>query len=247
MSLRDSLFLSLQSHGFQRLRRVGRAWRRPMPSWARPSPRSPAAGSTCAAATCAPSSGAGAGAGIAAAFGAPLTGAFYAFEIIIGSYAVANIAPVVGAALAGALVAHFLGERRPGRPGRRQRHPGAVPLSAVRRSGRGLRRRSASPSCAWWRWPRAAADRLPGPSWLRPAFGGLLLAALAWSRPRPCRPDTGRWPRSGRPSGDRRPGPADRWPRRPLRSSPWASAFAAACSSPRCSWARWSDGCSPSP
>ena len=38
--------------------------------------------------------GAGAGAGIAAAFGAPLTGAFYAFEIIIGSYTIANIAPV---------------------------------------------------------------------------------------------------------------------------------------------------------
>ncbi|HEY5289350.1 MAG TPA: chloride channel protein, partial [Caulobacteraceae bacterium] len=37
--------------------------------------------------------GAGAGAGIAAAFGAPLTGAFYAFEIIIGSYSVVNIAP----------------------------------------------------------------------------------------------------------------------------------------------------------
>ena len=36
--------------------------------------------------------GAGAGAAIGAAFGAPLTGAFYAFEIIIGSYTVANVA-----------------------------------------------------------------------------------------------------------------------------------------------------------
>ncbi|HEV7157880.1 MAG TPA: chloride channel protein [Caulobacteraceae bacterium] len=44
--------------------------------------------------------GAGAGAGIAAAFGAPLTGAFYAFEIIIGSYTVVNIAAVVAAAIA---------------------------------------------------------------------------------------------------------------------------------------------------
>ncbi len=52
--------------------------------------------------------GAGAGAGIAAAFGAPLTGAFYAFEIIIGSYTVANIAPVVAATLAGALVSRLL-------------------------------------------------------------------------------------------------------------------------------------------
>src|SRR3569833_2783604 len=37
--------------------------------------------------------GAGAGAAIAAAFGAPLTGAFYAFEIIIGAYTVAGVAP----------------------------------------------------------------------------------------------------------------------------------------------------------
>jgi len=54
--------------------------------------------------------GAGAGAAIAAAFGAPLTGAFYAFEIIIGSYTIANIAPVVAATLAATLVtrlAHF--------------------------------------------------------------------------------------------------------------------------------------------
>jgi CIC family chloride channel protein len=48
--------------------------------------------------------GAGAGAAIAAAFGAPLTGAFYAFEIIIGSYTIANIAPVVAATLAATLM-----------------------------------------------------------------------------------------------------------------------------------------------
>jgi CIC family chloride channel protein len=53
--------------------------------------------------------GAGAGSAIAAAFGAPLTGAFYAFELIIGSYTVASIAPVVGAALAGYAVSWFLG------------------------------------------------------------------------------------------------------------------------------------------
>jgi CIC family chloride channel protein len=54
--------------------------------------------------------GAGAGAAIGAAFGAPLTGAFYAFEIVIGSYTIANIAPVVAASLAAVVVtrlAHF--------------------------------------------------------------------------------------------------------------------------------------------
>ncbi len=53
--------------------------------------------------------GAGAGAGIAAAFGAPLTGAFYAVEIVIGSYSTASIAPIVAAALAAALVMRGLG------------------------------------------------------------------------------------------------------------------------------------------
>jgi CIC family chloride channel protein len=53
--------------------------------------------------------GAGAGASIAAAFGAPLAGAFYAFEIVIGAYTPSAIAPVAAAALAGTLVAHVLG------------------------------------------------------------------------------------------------------------------------------------------
>ncbi|WP_062203346.1 chloride channel protein [Aureimonas sp. AU12] len=53
--------------------------------------------------------GAGAGAGIAAAFGAPLVGAFYAFEIVIGAYTPAAIAPVAAAALSGSLVAKALG------------------------------------------------------------------------------------------------------------------------------------------
>ncbi|MBO9709528.1 MAG: chloride channel protein [Caulobacter sp.] len=53
--------------------------------------------------------GAGAGAAIAAAFGAPLTGAFYAFEIVIGAYTVANLAPVAAAALAAVLVAERMG------------------------------------------------------------------------------------------------------------------------------------------
>lgn len=53
--------------------------------------------------------GAGAGAGIAAAFGAPLAGAFYAFEIVIGAYTPSAIAPVAAAALAGASVAQALG------------------------------------------------------------------------------------------------------------------------------------------
>ncbi|KQP61458.1 chloride channel protein [Methylobacterium sp. Leaf399] len=49
--------------------------------------------------------GCGSAAAIAAAFGAPLTGAFYAFELIVGTYSIAILTPVVVAALCGSLVA----------------------------------------------------------------------------------------------------------------------------------------------
>ena len=52
--------------------------------------------------------GSGAAAGIAGAFGAPLAGAFYGFELIIGSYSPTSLAPVGIAALVGFLVAHAL-------------------------------------------------------------------------------------------------------------------------------------------
>jgi len=48
--------------------------------------------------------GCGAAGAIAAAFNAPLTGAFYAFELIIGAYTLQTLAPVGIAALTGALV-----------------------------------------------------------------------------------------------------------------------------------------------
>ncbi len=53
--------------------------------------------------------GAGAAGAIAAAFGAPLTGAFYGFEVVIGAYSVANAAPVMAAAIAGALFSQSVG------------------------------------------------------------------------------------------------------------------------------------------
>ena len=57
--------------------------------------------------------GCGAAGAIAAAFGAPVTGAFYAFELIIGSYTIANLAPVMASAVAGSLVAGTLGGVEP--------------------------------------------------------------------------------------------------------------------------------------
>jgi CIC family chloride channel protein len=52
--------------------------------------------------------GCGAAAAIAAAFDAPLTGAFYGFELIIGVYTIVNVAPVLAAALMGSVTAGLL-------------------------------------------------------------------------------------------------------------------------------------------
>ncbi len=53
--------------------------------------------------------GCGAAGAIAAAFDAPLTGAFYAFELVVGVYSAAALAPVVAGAVAGTLVARLFG------------------------------------------------------------------------------------------------------------------------------------------
>ena len=58
--------------------------------------------------------GCGAEAAIAGAFGAPLGGAFYGFELIIGSYSTASLAPVGMAALLGYLTAQAFAPARLG-------------------------------------------------------------------------------------------------------------------------------------
>ncbi|HXN67086.1 MAG TPA: chloride channel protein, partial [Bradyrhizobium sp.] len=58
--------------------------------------------------------GCGAAGAIAGAFGAPLGGAFYGFELIIGSYSIASLAPVGMAALFGFLTAQAFAPDRLG-------------------------------------------------------------------------------------------------------------------------------------
>jgi CIC family chloride channel protein len=53
--------------------------------------------------------GCGAAAAIAGAFNAPLTGAFYAFELVIGTYSIGTFGPVAVAALVSLAVVHGLG------------------------------------------------------------------------------------------------------------------------------------------
>ncbi|MDB5458614.1 MAG: chloride channel protein [Caulobacteraceae bacterium] len=127
--------------------------------------------------------GAGAGAAIAAAFGAPLTGAFYAFEVVIGTYTVSSVAPVAAAALAAALVARASGETIYGMA------PEAVggTLTAAAYglyAGLGL-------VCAVFgigvmrlvAVMEGLVGRSPIPRWARPAVGGVVLIAFAAASP----------------------------------------------------------------
>jgi CIC family chloride channel protein len=126
--------------------------------------------------------GLGAGAGIAAAFDAPLTGAFYAFEIIIGSYTAANIAPVVAAALAAALVARVLGA---------DTLVMRTTVTDVLSVSHYLLFAALGLVCALMgvtimrlvALSEGLVARLPMPAWSRPAVGGLLLAAIAFVQP----------------------------------------------------------------
>jgi CIC family chloride channel protein len=125
--------------------------------------------------------GSGAGAAIAAAFGAPLAGAFYAFEVVIGAYSPVAIAPVVAAALAGAQTAQRLGvvpyivDVRPG--------PEIHTLGYLIYAALGI-------GCALIGIAimRAVAlvegsSRAVLPSWSRPIVGGAILAMIALASP----------------------------------------------------------------
>lgn len=126
--------------------------------------------------------GCGAAGAIAAAFGAPLTGAFYAFELIVGVYSVSNVAAITAASLSAVLTATALG----GAPYALATAPvlGVRPIHYLMLMAIGL------VACAIgilvmqvtaWVERMFEASRLP--RWARPAVGGLMVGLLAMISP----------------------------------------------------------------
>jgi CIC family chloride channel protein len=122
--------------------------------------------------------GCGAAGAIAAAFNAPLTGAFYACELIIGVYSVASAAPILAAAIAAAFVSGHLS----GAPYSLEiasvapaslTQSAALMVLAVLTGLIGIATMYAS----------AFAERLFAvtwiPVWLKPVIGGLMVGAMA--------------------------------------------------------------------
>lgn len=126
--------------------------------------------------------GCGAAGAIAGAFGAPLAGAFYAFELVIGSYAVASLAPVGIAALLGYLVANPFAHATLGLGTLVVSHVTVIDLLVaatvgVAAAGVGIAlMRGVSLS-------ESLLNGLPARTILRPALGGAMVGAFALVTP----------------------------------------------------------------
>src|SRR5581483_1665068 len=125
---------------------------------------------------------AGAGAAIAAAFNAPLAGAFYGYELILGSYTTRALAPVIVATVCAALTQRSLSHMKDlfTVTGGFTVTPGSYVLFAllgVAAAGVAVLAMQAVT------WTERGLRHSGLPDWLRPAAGGALLSAIAFYAP----------------------------------------------------------------
>jgi CIC family chloride channel protein len=126
--------------------------------------------------------GCGAAGAIAAAFGAPLTGAFYAFELIVGVYSISNVASIMAASLSAYLTSQALSGspyalHAPAVAPLHASHYLAILLLGLIASGLGV---------AVMKMTAVFEDGFSAlriPPWLRPTIGGLMMGGLALITP----------------------------------------------------------------
>jgi CIC family chloride channel protein len=126
--------------------------------------------------------GCGAAAAIAANFNAPLAGIFYALELVIGGYAVSAMVPVAVAGITGTLTAHLVFDVNPiyyivTPPMLTSTDYLLFCVLGLAAAGVGVGvMRAATTVEGLFRWAAI-------PLWLRPALGGLAVAALGLLHP----------------------------------------------------------------
>ena len=126
--------------------------------------------------------GCGAAGAIAAAFNAPLTGAFYAFELVIGTYSLGMLAPVAASALCAVSVQRLLLGDEPG-------FDIALPTSIETEGFLPILALGIVCALAGIAIMRGvtlveqAFSRIKVPGWTRPAIGGLAVGCMALATP----------------------------------------------------------------
>jgi CIC family chloride channel protein len=126
--------------------------------------------------------GCGAAGAIAAAFNAPLTGAFYAFELVMGTYSLATLAPVMASAICAVMVQRLILGDEPGYDVPTPSSMATVDFLPVIALGM----LCALGGIAIMRGVTITEQlftRSQVPSWVRPAIGGLALGCLALISP----------------------------------------------------------------
>jgi len=124
----------------------------------------------------------GAAGAIAAAFNAPLAGAFYAFETILGAYSVASLAPIAASAVVSTLVArlfvdHSLLATPPGGDSLAPTAFAHIVVVALLCSGVAIALMSMVASA------ERVFNSLVRPSWLRPVVGGAIVGLIGVATP----------------------------------------------------------------
>jgi CIC family chloride channel protein len=126
--------------------------------------------------------GCGVAAAVAASFNAPIAGVFFAHEVVLGHYAASAFAPIVIASVIGTAISRlhygdFPAFIVPHFGAMHDWEFGLFALIGVASAGAALLFLHAT------KWMQRAAALVPGPAWLRPAVGGLLVGAIAIGSP----------------------------------------------------------------
>ncbi len=127
--------------------------------------------------------GCGAAAAVAASFNAPIAGALFAHEVVVGHYGLRALAPVVMASASATVVSRWWYGDFPAFsvPPFRLQSFAEIPAFALLGVGCGV-------LAVAFMWgvvrTQREAGRLPIPAWLRPAAAGLAVAIIALAEPR---------------------------------------------------------------
>ena len=122
--------------------------------------------------------GCGAAAAVAASFNAPIAGALFAHEVVVGHFAFSAFAPIVIASVTGTIVSRVVFGDFPAFELQEQSLASFLEFPAVV----GLGVLSGIMAIMFMRATMAtedAAQKLPGPAWARPAFGGFIVGLVA--------------------------------------------------------------------